>query len=128
MYAKSVFESISLFHDELTAIRQDLHAHPELGFQEIRTSTLVANALAALGYTVHRGIGKNRRGWGARRQTQRHRTEHRLARRHGRPTYTRTGYAALCFHQPGGNACLRPRRSHRCLTGRGAIPGGNTQL
>jgi hippurate hydrolase len=58
MYAKSVFESISLFHDELTAIRQDLHAHPELGFQEIRTSTLVANALTALGYTVHRGIGR----------------------------------------------------------------------
>ncbi|RTZ44774.1 amidohydrolase [Candidimonas sp. SYP-B2681] len=58
MYAKSVFESISLFHDELTAIRRDLHAHPELGFQEIRTSTLVANALTALGYTVHRGIGR----------------------------------------------------------------------
>ncbi|SHI47667.1 M20 aminoacylase family protein [Pollutimonas bauzanensis] len=58
MYARSVFESISLFHDELSAIRQDIHAHPELGFQEARTSALVANALTALGYTVHRGIGK----------------------------------------------------------------------
>ncbi|NYT62457.1 amidohydrolase [Alcaligenaceae bacterium] len=58
MYAKNVFKSISLFHDELTAIRQDIHAHPELGFQEVRTSALVANALTALGYAVHRGIGK----------------------------------------------------------------------
>ncbi len=58
MYARTVFESISLFHDELTAIRQDIHAHPELGFQEARTSALVANALTALGYTVHRGVGK----------------------------------------------------------------------
>lgn len=58
MYAKSVFESISRFHDELTAIRRDIHAHPELGFQEQRTSTLVANALTALGYEVHRNIGR----------------------------------------------------------------------
>jgi hippurate hydrolase len=58
MYAKNVFESIKLFHDELTAIRQDIHAHPELGFQENRTSDLVAHALTALGYAVHRGVGK----------------------------------------------------------------------
>src|SRR5690606_30610326 len=58
MYARNVFEAISLFHDELTALRRDIHAHPELGFQEQRTSDLVANALTALGYEVHRGIGK----------------------------------------------------------------------
>ena len=58
MYAKRVFESISLFHDELTALRQDIHAHPELGFQEVRTSNLVAKSLTALGYEVHRNIGK----------------------------------------------------------------------
>src|SRR5690606_40893507 len=58
MYAKSVFESISRFHDELTSIRQDIHAHPELGFQEQRTSAIVANALTALGYQVHRNVGK----------------------------------------------------------------------
>ncbi|MDS1142600.1 M20 aminoacylase family protein [Pusillimonas sp. SM2304] len=58
MYARNVFEAISLFHDELTALRRDIHAHPELGFQEQRTSDLVANALTALGYTVHRDIGR----------------------------------------------------------------------
>lgn len=57
MYAKSIIESIALFHDELSALRQDIHAHPELGFQEKRTSDLVAQSLTALGYEVHRGIG-----------------------------------------------------------------------
>ncbi|AEC18541.1 amidohydrolase/peptidase [Pusillimonas sp. T7-7] len=58
MYARNVFEAISLFHDELTALRRDIHAHPELGFTERRTSDLVASSLSALGYQVHRNIGK----------------------------------------------------------------------
>ncbi|OAE56242.1 amidohydrolase [Achromobacter mucicolens] len=58
MYARSPLESIRLFHDELTALRRDLHAHPELGFEEVRTSGIVAGALEALGIEVHRGIGK----------------------------------------------------------------------
>src|SRR5699024_666549 len=36
---------------ELTAIRHDLHAHPELGFEETRTSALVAEKLADWGVT-----------------------------------------------------------------------------
>jgi hippurate hydrolase len=35
-----------------------LHANPELGFEEVRTSGIVAGALTALGVEVHRGIGK----------------------------------------------------------------------
>ncbi|TEA79609.1 M20 aminoacylase family protein [Allopusillimonas ginsengisoli] len=58
MYAKNIIDSIKLFHDELTSIRQDIHAHPELGFEETRTSDLVAKSLSALGYVVHRNIGK----------------------------------------------------------------------
>src|SRR5690606_37312155 len=49
---------ITRFHGELTAVRQDIHAHPELGFQEVRTANLVAKALSALGYQVHRNVGK----------------------------------------------------------------------
>lgn len=36
----------------------DLHAHPELSFQETRTAALVADRLRALGYTVHTGVGR----------------------------------------------------------------------
>src|SRR5690625_1932365 len=53
-----IIDQISEFHDELTQIRQDIHAHPELGFEETRTSQLVADQLTALGYEVTRGIGK----------------------------------------------------------------------
>jgi hippurate hydrolase len=44
--------------EHLVALRRDLHAHPELGFQEQRTSDIVANFLQELGIEVHRGIGK----------------------------------------------------------------------
>ena len=58
MKMRSPIEAIRLFHDELTAIRRDLHANPELGFQEVRTSGIVAGALEALGIEVHRHVGK----------------------------------------------------------------------
>ena len=44
--------------DDLTEWRQDLHAHPELGFQETRTSDVVAAKLAEWGIEVTRGIAK----------------------------------------------------------------------
>jgi len=44
--------------DELTAIRRDIHAHPELGFTEERTGDLVAAKLAEYGCEVHRGLAK----------------------------------------------------------------------
>ncbi|HEY7686036.1 MAG TPA: amidohydrolase [Gemmatimonadales bacterium] len=44
--------------DSLVAIRRDLHAHPELGFQETRTSLLVAERLEALGYGVRPQVAR----------------------------------------------------------------------
>jgi hippurate hydrolase len=41
----------------LTALRRDLHAHPELGFEEQRTSGIVAKLLEEAGIKVHRGLG-----------------------------------------------------------------------
>lgn len=41
----------------LTELRRDLHAHPELGFEEERTSDIVAKLLEEAGITIHRGLG-----------------------------------------------------------------------
>ncbi|WP_366654693.1 amidohydrolase [Fodinicurvata sp. EGI_FJ10296] len=43
--------------DDLTLLRRDLHAHPELGFEETRTSEIVARSLTDWGIEVTRGIG-----------------------------------------------------------------------
>jgi amidohydrolase len=43
--------------NEVIATRRDLHEHPELGFEEVRTAGVVAERLRALGYDVHAGIG-----------------------------------------------------------------------
>lgn len=43
--------------EQLVALRRDLHAHPELGYKETRTSDIVARVLAEQGIEVHRGLG-----------------------------------------------------------------------
>ena len=45
-------------HDLLVALRRDLHANPELGFEEERTADIVARLLEEMGIAVHRGLGK----------------------------------------------------------------------
>jgi amidohydrolase len=45
-------------HAELTAVRRDLHAHPELGFEEHRTAEVVTRELSAMGVEFHAGVGK----------------------------------------------------------------------
>jgi amidohydrolase len=44
--------------DQLVAWRRDFHAHPELGFQELRTAGVVATVLQGLGYQVQTGVGQ----------------------------------------------------------------------
>jgi len=59
--------------DVYTQLRRDIHQHPELGFQEFRTSDLVAERLQRWGYEVTRGlggtgvVGQLKRGSGARK-------------------------------------------------------------
>lgn len=52
-----VLDRIADFADDLTEIRRDFHRHPELGFQEVRTSGRVAELLESWGIEVTRGIG-----------------------------------------------------------------------
>jgi amidohydrolase len=57
--AADAYQRLTLWHGELTAFRRDLHAHPEIGFQETRTAARVAEALRVCGVDeVHTGIGR----------------------------------------------------------------------
>ena len=51
-----IVNRIADFHQDMTACRRDLHAHPETAFEEQRTSDVVAEKLADWGIEVHRGL------------------------------------------------------------------------
>ncbi|MDI3305960.1 MAG: M20 aminoacylase family protein [Acetobacteraceae bacterium] len=51
-------EHIRRYQEQLTEWRRDFHAHPETGFEEHRTSALVAERLASWGIEVHREVGR----------------------------------------------------------------------
>lgn len=53
-----VIPEIADAHGEIQALRRDIHAHPELRYEEQRTSDLVAAKLTEWGIEVHRGLGK----------------------------------------------------------------------
>jgi len=56
--ADCVLPDVAAHAAEIQALRRDLHAHPELCFEEVRTSDLVADTLTGWGIEVHRGLGK----------------------------------------------------------------------
>ncbi|HEX2942565.1 MAG TPA: amidohydrolase, partial [Rhodopila sp.] len=56
--SQSTLDRARAYQSELSAIRRDIHAHPELGLEEYRTADLVAQKLEEWGIEVHRGVGK----------------------------------------------------------------------
>ncbi|MBK9244557.1 MAG: amidohydrolase [Burkholderiales bacterium] len=53
----NLIDRIVQFRAEIQAIRRDIHAHPELAYDEHRTGGKVAGLLAGWGIEVHRGLG-----------------------------------------------------------------------
>jgi amidohydrolase len=53
-----LIEEIVTGSEDIKALRRDIHAHPELGFREQRTSELIAQTLTAWDIPVHRGLAK----------------------------------------------------------------------
>ena len=102
----SPIDQIRRYHADLTAIRQDIHANPELGLEEHRTADLVARKLEEWGIEVHRGVGGTgvvgvlRSGNGE--------AHDRAARRHGRAADPRGQRHPVSQPQPGHDARLRP--------------------
>ena len=59
LHRSGAYQRLAGWHGELTAFRRDLHAHPELGFEEKRTAQRVVAALRAVGVDeIHEGIGR----------------------------------------------------------------------
>ena len=54
----AVAEELKSYEPELIAIRHDIHRHPEVGFEEVRTAKLVADRLRSWGVEVAEGIAK----------------------------------------------------------------------
>ena len=100
-------EMLRLFHAELIHIRRDIHANPELGFEETRTSQLVADKLAEWGIEVHRGLAKTGVVGVVQGQEDLQRARHRPARRHGLPADARDGRACRTSRSIAG-------RMHAC--------------
>src|SRR4029453_10064062 len=54
----NILDSVVTQAAGIAAIRRDIHAHPELCFEEARTADVVAKKLTEWGIPVHRGLGK----------------------------------------------------------------------
>jgi len=53
-----IINRVADFHEQMKEWRHDIHAHPEIAFEEQRTSDIVARELQSFGIEVHRGLAK----------------------------------------------------------------------
>lgn len=53
-----IINRIASFHDDMTAWRRDIHAHPETAFEEVRTAAIIADKLRSWGIETAEGLAK----------------------------------------------------------------------
>lgn len=101
-----VEKGIAAYLDEIIALRHDLHQYPELAFQELRTSKLVASHLSSWGYEVATGIA----GTGIVATLKRGDGKKRIGIRADMDALADRGgdRSCLCQQQSWCHACLRP--------------------
>lgn len=58
MIKDDIKKIISTIEEEIISIRRDIHNHPELGFEEVRTARLIADYLETLGFQVEKNVAK----------------------------------------------------------------------
>ena len=99
-----LLEALRSQADEFVGLRRDIHRHPELAFNEHRTSALVADKLQSWGYAVERGLG----GTGVVGQLVRGDGKRQLGLRadmDALPIHETTGLAHASCHQGVMHAC-----------------------
>ena len=103
-----IINRIADFHPDMTAWRHDFHEHPELAFEEHRTSAIVAAKLREFGCDeVVTGIAKTG-VVGVIRGAHEQWAGDRPARRHGRAADHRGNRRCPRIEDAGHHACLRP--------------------
>ena len=123
-----IVNRVADLHDEITAWRRDMHAHPELHYDVHRTAASVAEKLKSFGCDeVVPGIGRTGvvgviRGRKARRQGG------GAARRHGCAAARGGDRPAVQVDGARQDARLRPRRPHRDAAGSRQIPRRDAQF
>ena len=120
--------SLDKFYPQIEAIYKDIHANPELGFQETRTAAKLASEMRALGFEVTEHVGKTgvvalleERRWpdgaGA------HRARRAADGREDRPALRQQGEGGLERARDLRRPQLRPRHPHGSLAGDRAASG-----
>ena len=105
----------------LLAVYQDIHAHPELGFQEVRTAALLAKKMRELGFEVTEGVGKTglvaiyRNGTGSTVMVRTELDALPMDEKTGLPYASKT--KAMYRGKETFGAQLRPRHSHGFMGG-----------
>lgn len=56
--ARDIEQRVQVIEPALIALRRDIHAHPEIGFETVRTAALVASELERIGLKPQRGVGR----------------------------------------------------------------------